>query len=134
MRPGQIHPNNKVSLRHQISCNIVQITDSGPAELNFSRPGEPPLEIWFRRVGLSGLSESSVSVLKIYIQRIASLEFVGRNESWVASISDARDFRSSILALDFCLARHLSTIQLRTRFDAGTRDIVWRVVDVSQSL
>jgi hypothetical protein len=70
--------------------------------------------------------------MKIYIQRVATQQFVGADHRWVSSIFDARNFHNSIRALDFCLAHGLSAVQIRTRFDNTSRDVVWRVADVTE--
>ena len=67
---------------------------------------------------------------KIYIQRVASNRYVGTDNAWVSSLCDARDFGTSLIALDFCMGRQLSMVQIRACFTDYRRDVVWRVTDV----
>lgn len=70
--------------------------------------------------------------MKVFIQQIASGAFMGKDQGWVPSIDSARDFQTTVGALDFCFARHLANVQIRACFDCGDQDIVWGVDNVGQ--
>lgn len=65
--------------------------------------------------------------MKVFIQQAESREFVGEDHAWAPSIHSARDFHTTVEALDFCFARHLTDVQIRACFPNGARDIVWGV-------
>jgi hypothetical protein len=67
---------------------------------------------------------------KIYIQRVASSHYVGVHDDWVSSVAEARDFNSCLIALDFCMARRLSRVQIRACFADHRPDVVWPVTKV----
>ena len=69
--------------------------------------------------------------MKVLIQQLDSREFIGNEDAWVSSIDSARDFHTTLCALDFCFARHLHDVQIRARFHCGARDIVWGVNDAA---
>lgn len=74
----------------------------------------------------------SSNELKVFIQQVESQEFMGRDDVWVPSIGSARDFQTTVGALDFCFARHLTDVQIRACFDCGDQDIVWGVNNIAQ--
>ena len=70
--------------------------------------------------------------MRIYIQQTTSQRYIGYEGGWVSSISQARNFESSVLALHFCFAHRLSAVHIRARLPTTTSDIVWRVTDVPE--
>ena len=67
--------------------------------------------------------------MKIFIQQVESHESIGSHGKWVRSVRSARDFQTSVQALDFCLDRRLAQVQIRACLCGGLRDIVWGVRD-----
>jgi len=65
--------------------------------------------------------------MKVFIQHIESQRFMGCNDAWVPSLISARNFETSLRALDFCFDHRLPDVQIRACFQHGRRDIVWGV-------
>ena len=70
--------------------------------------------------------------MKVFIQQAVSQEFMGKDHAWVRSIGSARDFETTVGALDCCFDRQLMDVQIRACFPNGGGDIVWSLNNVAR--
>ena len=71
--------------------------------------------------------------MTVFIQQIESEDYMGKNGDWVHSATLARNFQTSIRALDYCFDHRLAQVQIRACFKYGVQDIVWGVTPSSEA-
>ncbi len=62
--------------------------------------------------------------MRVLVQQKDSGLYLQELNSWSRRSSEALDFLSSTAAIDFCLAHHVSGVQLVLKFDEQRYDIV----------
>ncbi len=62
--------------------------------------------------------------MRIVLQETGTGRYLRDLDSWSEDSSEAKDFVSSTTAFDFCLAHHITAVQVVLKFDEEKYDIV----------
>jgi hypothetical protein len=71
--------------------------------------------------------------MRILLQQESNSLYVKGDGNWTGNAAEANDFRSSSLAIDYCVRHRLSGLQLVLKFDEQHFDIVLQMAERSRS-
>lgn len=84
--------------------------------------------------GCGGLKSGRRNLaMRVLLQQKNSGLYVRADGVWTGSVLEAYDFLSSSQAIDYCLVRRLSGLQLVLKFDEQNHDIVLQMAARSRS-
>ena len=62
--------------------------------------------------------------MRIVLQETRTGQYLKELDAWSADSSEAKDFVSSTTAFDYCMAHHITGVQVVLKFDEEKYDIV----------